>query len=76
MGTEKPSVKHSLFEDDESCVKVSKTLVLTHWTKNIALAYHHFHSHANQGLILIESICTGEQHADVSTKLISEPQFT
>ena len=56
----KPVIKCRLFEDNESCIKIAKALTLTPRTKHIALECHHFRWHIDQGLVLLESIRTGE----------------
>ena len=60
INKEVPQIKYQLFEDNESCVKVTKTLILIPRTKYIALKYYHFWSYINEGLISIESIRTNE----------------
>jgi len=74
--TIKPTVKCKLFEDNESCNKIAKAPILTPRTKHIALEYHHFRSYVDQRLILLESMWTEEQNADLLTKPVGEPQFS
>ena len=71
----KPNTKLVLFEDNESCIKIAKSLILTKRTKHIALKYHHFRSYADEVLITLETIRTGEQNVDMLTKSVEEPQF-
>ena len=72
----KLKIKCKLFKDNKSYIKIAKALILTPRTKYIALEYHRFCLYVNKDLILIESICTREQNADLLTKPVREPQFT
>ena len=73
--SQRPVIKCRLFEDNESCIKIAKAPILTPRTKHIALEYHHFRWYVDNGLVLLESIRTGEQTADILTKPVPDPQF-
>lgn len=70
-----PKVKCTVFEDNQSCIKLAKAPRMNPRTKYIALKYHHFRSHVKQKLIDIEYVLTTEQIADIFTKPLSSPQF-
>lgn len=63
----KPKVFCKIFEDNESCISISKGR-FTPRTKHIALKYHHFRRYVDNGSIIIHSINTKEQTADLLTK--------
>ena len=71
----KPVIKCQLFEDNESCIKIAQAPILIPRTKHIALEYHHFRWYVDNNFILLESIRTGEQTADILTKPVAYPQF-
>ena len=72
----KLKIKYKLFENNKSYIKIAKAPILTPRTKYITLEYHRFYLHINKGLILIESIYTREQNADLLTKPVGESQLT
>ena len=71
----KPVFKCTVWEDNESCIKVAKSPKLTPRTKHIAIKYHHFRSYVKNGTILIKSIDTKDQLADILTKPLPEKAF-
>ena len=71
----KPEVKCKVFEDNTSCITVAKAPSMTPRTKHIALKYHHFRSFVKSGKIVIHSIGTTEQTADILTKPLSGELF-
>ena len=75
INKEVPQIKYRLFEDNESCIKAAKALILILRTKHIVLEYHHFRSYVNEGLISIKSIRIDKQNADTLTKSVGDPQF-
>ena len=73
--TPKTKVQFTVFEDNTSCITVSKTPNMTPRTKHIALKYHHFRSFVQREIIDIQYINTKEQTADIFTKPINETTF-
>jgi hypothetical protein len=62
-------VTHStIFEDNKGCVDLANAPKLRPRTKHIALKYHHFHSHVENGSIKIQWIDSKNQLADIFTK--------
>ena len=72
---EKPTFKCTVWEDNESCIKVAKSPKFTPRTKHIAIKYHHFRSYVENGTVLIKSIDTKDQLADILTKPLPEKAF-
>lgn len=75
LTNDKPSFKISVWEDNESCIKVAKSPKFTPRTKHIAIKYHHFRSFVEDGTIDINYIHTGQQLADILTKPLPEKTF-
>ena len=71
----KPVFKCTVWEDNESCIKVAKSPKFTPRTKHIAIKYHHFRKYVDNGRILIKSIDTKDQIADMLTKPLPEKSF-
>ena len=71
----KPEVYCKVFEDNESCIKITKSEKYTPRTKHIALKYHHFRSFVKRDIIRILPISTKEQLADMLTKPLEIPTF-
>ena len=70
-----PEVYCKVFEDNESCIKMTKSEKFTPRTKHIALKYHHFRSFVDDNTIRILPISTKEQLADILTKPLEIPSF-
>ena len=75
ISDKKPIFKCTVYEDNESCIKVAKSPKFTPRTKHIAIKYHHFRSHLRDGTIDLQSIDTKEQIADILTKPLPERPF-
>ena len=71
----KPIFRCTVWEDNESTIKVAKSPKFTPRTKHIAIKYHHFRRFVDDGTIVIRSIDTKEQIADMLTKPLSERDF-
>ena len=69
-------IKCNMFEDNESCVRIAKPLILTPRTKHIDLEHRQFRSQVEDSAIIIEAIRKGEQNADALTKPVEDPQFS
>ena len=72
ISNEKPVFRCTVYEDNESCIKVAKSPKFTPRTKHIAIKYHHFRSYVEKGTILLKSIDTKDQLADMLTKPLPE----
>ena len=67
--------KCTVWEDNESCITVAESPKFTPPTKHIAIKYHHFRSFVADETIIISSIDTKEQLADIFTKPLPEKIF-
>ena len=73
--SEKPVFRCTVWEDNESCIKVAQSPKFTPRTKHIAIKYHHFRRFVDNGKIVIKYINTKEQTADILTKPLPEKAF-
>ena len=73
--TRDPVFRCTFWEDNESCITVAKSPKFTPRTKHIAIKYHHFRQFVSDGTIIIKSIDTAEQIADIFTKPLGEKSF-
>ena len=73
--TPQSTVKCTVFEDNEGAKELANNPKYRPRTKHIAVKYHHFRQHVKNGLLLIKSIDTKEQLADIFTKGIPRVQF-
>jgi hypothetical protein len=70
------TVTHStVFEDNKGCVELATAPKIRPRTHHIALKYHHFHSHVENGNISILWIDTKHQLADIFTKPLAASSF-
>ncbi len=65
----------TIFEDNKGCIELALAPKLRPRTRHIALKYHHFRSHVEQGHIRIQWIDTKNQLADIFTKPLPAPSF-
>ena len=70
-----PKVYCKMFEDNESCIALAKSQKFSPRTKHIAIKYHHFRHHADNGDLDILPIDTAEQTGDIFTKPLKEVLF-
>jgi len=70
-----PTVKCTLFEDNNGAIKLVTAPKMRPRTKHIALKYHHFREHVCNGTVKIKRIDTAEQIADIVTKPLPESIF-
>ena len=70
--TRYPVFRCTVWEDNERCITVAKSPKFTPRTKHIAIKYHHFRQFVSDGTIIIKSIDTAEQIADIFTKPLGE----
>jgi hypothetical protein len=67
--------KVSLLCDNESEIKLTNNLVQHARTKNIDVRHHFIREHRQKGDILIESVGTDDQLADIFTGPLDEKRF-
>ncbi|KAL7554030.1 hypothetical protein ACHAWF_017894 [Thalassiosira exigua] len=72
---QKPTFKFKVWKDNESCIKVAKSPKFTPRTKHIAIKYHHFCRFVEDETIVIRSIRSEQQIADIVTKPLCEKMF-
>jgi hypothetical protein len=65
----------TIFEDNKGCVELATAPKMRPRTRHIALKYHHFRSHIENGNLQIKWIDTKHQLADIFTKPLSGPLF-
>ena len=56
------------FEDNNGALELATAPKIRPRTKHIAVKYHHFRSHVQNGSIKIKAIDTTQQQADLLTK--------
>lgn len=68
-GHTKPIIKYTLFEDNEGAAHMARVPKMRPRTRHINIKYHHFRGYVDSDKVLVESIDTEEQPADMMTKL-------
>ncbi len=71
----KPNFFCKVHENNQSTIRMAKSDKFTPQTKHIALKYHHFHSHVQNGHIEISNCPTEDQKADLLTKPLADAAF-
>ena len=71
----KPNINCKLFEDNNGALELAKAPRYRPRTKHIAIKYHHFREHVQNGSISIHAIDTKEQIADQFTKGLQPAVF-
>jgi hypothetical protein len=70
------TIAHStIFEDNKGCVELANAPKMRPRTRHIALKYHHFRSHVDNGNISIQWIDTKHQLADIFMKPLAASSF-
>ena len=70
-----PIPQSTVYEDNESCLRLASLGKMTPRTKHIAIPYHFFRSKIEELEIKVVSIDTKQQLADQFTKGLPEQQF-
>ena len=70
-----PKFASTVFEDNNSALELAKCPKMRPRTKHIAVKYHFFREHIQNGNINIEPIDTSIQVADILTKPLPRPSF-
>jgi Reverse transcriptase (RNA-dependent DNA polymerase)/GAG-pre-integrase domain len=71
-----PTIKCTVFEDNEGAKAMATVPKMRPRTKHINGRMHHFRSAVSEGKLLIESIDTSDQLADIGTKPLAKDLFT
>ena len=64
-----------VFEDNKSCIAMTKSSNFSVRTNHIALKYHHFKSYVDSKRLRIIYTCSEDQLADILTKPLPDGQF-
>jgi len=64
-----------VYEDNRGALELAKIPKLRPCTKHIALKYHHFHEHVQNGKVCIHAIDMREQLADIFRKAMPHEAF-
>ena len=75
VSSNEPTIKCTIFEDNNGALELAKMPRMRPRTRHIATKYHFFRSHIKSGQIHVKAIDTKEQLADIFTKPLPEPQF-
>ena len=72
LPTSTTTATSNVFEDNAGAIELARCPKLRPRTKHIAVKYHHFRDHVQQGDIMIKPISTNDQIADLFTKPLPE----
>jgi hypothetical protein len=61
--------------DNDNAIKIATNLVQYSRTKHIDINHHFIRDHQAKGLIIVESVGTEDQLADIFTKPLDEERF-
>ena len=70
-----PNFFFTVWEDNQSTIKVAERTKFAPRTNHIALKYHHFRQFVSNGNLKINPIDTLEQAADIFTKPLDQTKF-
>ena len=73
--TRDPLFRSTVWEDNESCITVAKNPNFTPRTNHISIKYHNLRRFVSDGTIIIKSIDTADQIADIFTKPLGDKSF-
>jgi hypothetical protein len=71
----KPTVKCTVFEDNNVALELATAPKMRPRTKHIAIKYHHFWSAVNSGAVQIKRVDTKNLIADIFTKALLHIEF-
>jgi hypothetical protein len=71
-----PTIRCTLFEDNSGALELANTPKMRPRTKHINIKYHHFREFVRRALVLIRSVSTINQLADIFTKPLPRDLFT
>ena len=74
--SEAPKLHCKVHEDNQGCIDLVESPKIRPRTKHIAIKYHHFRKHVQDGTVTIEYVETKLQIADILTKALGDAQFT
>jgi hypothetical protein len=75
LGTKTPQVHCKAFEDNSGALEMARTPKMRPRTKHLSIKYHHFREAVEDGLVLIHSIGTKQQLANIFTKPLPQDTF-
>ena len=64
-----------LFEDNQSCIAMTKSSNFSPWTKHTVLKYHHFRSYVDSKRLRIIYTCSEDQLSDILKNLFHMEDF-
>ena len=70
-----PNLFYTIWEDNQSTIKVAEIPKFTPRTKHIALKYHHFRHFISNETLKINPIDTLEETVDIFTKPLDQTKF-
>jgi hypothetical protein len=70
-----PTVRCTIFEDNEGVVAIANLPKVRPRTKHINVRMHHFRGAVKDGRLLIKSMDTKDQLADITTKPLAHDLF-
>ena len=70
-----PTIRCTLFEDNSGAFELASTPKMRPRTKHINIKYHHFREFVRRGLVIIQSVSTTNQLADIFTKPLPRDLF-
>ena len=70
-----PTIHCTLFEDNSGALEMAITPKMRPHTRHINIKYHHFREYVCRKLIMIQSVRTTEQLADIFTKPLPRDLF-
>ena len=68
----KPTIKCTIFEDNNSALEIAKVPKMRPRTRHINVQYHHFRNEVASGRMAVERIDTTNQEADMLTKSLNQ----
>ncbi len=76
MVSTQPTVHCRVFEDNSGALEIAKVPKMCPLTKHINVKFHHFRDYVDCGEIMLHTINTHDQPADMLTKLLAAPTLT
>ena len=70
-----PTIRCTLFEDNSGALELASTPKMRPRTRHINIKYHHFREYVRRKIIMIQSVRTNEQLADIFTKPLPPDLF-
>ena len=71
----KSNLHYKVFEDNQSCIAMTRSSTFSRQTNHIELKYHNFKSYVDSKWLRIIYTCSEDQLADITTKPLPDGQF-